>query len=96
MIDFSSFVQQQVVIVIKGRLPDAALVWMVLHQTPGPVFALLISNRSTWLWWEICTVVSLIAVSCAFAGRASGGFSAHESSSLHAFFLHDFTRQFDG
>jgi hypothetical protein len=83
-------------IVIKGRLPDTALVWMVLHRTPGLVFAPLISDRSTQPWQEICTVVSLIAVFCAFAGRASGGFSAHKSSSLHAFFLLDFTRQFDG
>jgi hypothetical protein len=74
--------------------PDTALVWMVLHRTPGPVFVPLISNRSTcWPWQQgICARVQLIAVFCAFTGLMSGGFSAHESSDLCAFFLLDFVR----
>jgi hypothetical protein len=38
-------------------------------------------------------VVLLIAVFCTFAGRVSGGFSVHESSSLHVLCLLDFMRE---
>jgi hypothetical protein len=41
----------------------------------------------------MCAVVLLIAVFCTFAGRVSGGFSVHKSSSLHVFYLLHFMRE---